>query len=118
MENSKQPTRPKGRTLVEFLNEKRELFPAEQKLLVSCAIGDPAEFAKALPDRMTEDNRIRAAFLRFLVLGGGGRPNWGLWHLQIAAYFTIHASRAVIKNIRLIGRNEEICSEVIRCLIP
>ena len=78
--------RPMGRTLDEFLRGDGKLWPAEQALLEACASGDwatiPADQrlrdacdrGETLPDgrprSCNETNRIRAAFLRFLALGG------------------------------------------------
>jgi hypothetical protein len=51
-----------------------QLPPAERKLLEACAKGEPASIDTALrPMRRTDENHIRAQFLRFLVLGGDER---------------------------------------------
>ena len=43
---------------------------AERALLEACRAGEVAQIGDQLPDESTDENRIRAAFLRFLVLGG------------------------------------------------
>ena len=60
------PQRPYGRSLSDF----GELKPAETLLLAQCRIGEHAIVSKARPDVATEDNTVRAEFLRFLLLGG------------------------------------------------
>jgi hypothetical protein len=65
--------RPKGRTLEEFFDGQRKLRPAEQVLLDACAGGQPANGGPSLPEQKTENNSIRAEFLRFLALGGDGQ---------------------------------------------
>lgn len=60
------PKRAKGRTLAEFL----PLQPAEQSLLDACAAGDWARVSSECPVERTDANAVRAAFLRFLCLGG------------------------------------------------
>ncbi|MCK6442707.1 hypothetical protein, partial [Elstera cyanobacteriorum] len=57
----------KGQTLKEFGN----LYPAESKLLAACRDGTVAEINVSRPERMKEENRVRAAFVRFLALGVG-----------------------------------------------
>lgn len=59
--------RPKGRSLGEF--KSRGLTPAEQDLLKRCVTGKPPQPGPR-PDKRTDQNRIRADFLRFLALGG------------------------------------------------
>ena len=46
------------------------LWPAEQKLLEHVRKGEPCEIGKERPTECTDENRIDAAFLRFLLLGG------------------------------------------------
>ncbi len=58
--------KPVGRTLTEF----EPLRPAERALLEACRTGEVAPIGDQPPDKSTDENRIRAAFLRFLVLGG------------------------------------------------
>jgi hypothetical protein len=58
-----------GRTLAEF----EPLQPAEQKLLEHCRIGEFAVIAEERPTESRPDNTVRAAFLRFLLLGGDER---------------------------------------------
>lgn len=56
----------KGRTLDEF----GELTPAEQKLLAACRAGEPAIISDDRPEKATDENTVRAEFVRFLALGG------------------------------------------------
>ncbi|CAE6728192.1 hypothetical protein [Candidatus Nitrotoga fabula] len=58
--------KPKGRTLAEF----EQLQPAEKLLLDACWKGATACFADSRPEAAHENNTVRAAFLRFLALGG------------------------------------------------
>lgn len=58
--------KPKGRTLDEF----KPLGQGEQQLLDACRNGEAAFLGAATPESATEAKRIRAAFLRFLLLGG------------------------------------------------
>jgi hypothetical protein len=67
-----QKKRPTGRTCGEFFTIGKVL-PAEEKLLEACANGEPGVVSISRPDSMTEQNRIRSAFFRFLVLGGDDR---------------------------------------------
>lgn len=60
------PKRPAGRTLAEF----QPLHPGEEKLLEACRTGGIASLGKARPEQSSQDNRVRAAFVRFLALGG------------------------------------------------
>lgn len=60
------PRKPAGRTLAEF----QPLKPAEQKLLEACRQGIVADISAERPEAATDDNTVRAAFLRFLALGG------------------------------------------------
>jgi sRNA-binding regulator protein Hfq len=69
-EEPTEPKRPKGRTLAEFLDNDGKLPPAEQELLEACASGGTATIADTRPDQGTKANSIRAAFVRFLALGG------------------------------------------------
>lgn len=57
---------PKGRTLAEF----QPLQPAESALLQACAEGEVAVLGKERPAEKTEENAVRASFIRFLALGG------------------------------------------------
>ena len=65
-----------GRSLRDFrIAEKgtlHGLLPAEEKLLDATARGEPCTIGHALPDDENEDNQVRGAFLRFLLLGGDG----------------------------------------------
>ena len=62
------PLKPKGRTLGEF----EPLQPAEKKLLAACRDGLETVIAAKRPEDATDENTVRAAFLRFLALGGDG----------------------------------------------
>lgn len=55
-----------GRTLADF----KQLSPAEQKLLAACRLGEFAKIAEVRPEAATDNNTVRAAFLRFLALDG------------------------------------------------
>ena len=59
-------SKPAGRTLVEF----QPLKPAELKLLDACRQGTEARISAERPVAANDDNTVRAAFLRFLALGG------------------------------------------------
>ena len=60
-------TRPLAeRRLSDFL----PLGPAEQLLLDCCRVGEMARLAEQRPEVPDPTNRIRASFLRFLLLGG------------------------------------------------
>jgi len=61
--------KPKGRTLAEF----EPLRPAEKLLLDACWQGEVAHIADSRPEAAHENNTVRAAFLRFLALGGDGQ---------------------------------------------
>lgn len=58
--------KPAGRTLEEF----QPLKPAEQKLLDACRLGEFAHISAERPESENNDNTVRAAFLRFIALGG------------------------------------------------
>ncbi|MBP6749510.1 MAG: hypothetical protein KA144_07720 [Xanthomonadaceae bacterium] len=58
--------KPWGRSLGDF----GTLGAAEKKLLTACKDGKLAKISKVRPSGETSDNRIRASFLRFLILGG------------------------------------------------
>ncbi len=66
--------RPLGRSLSEFrmagTGTPRGLFPAEERLLDVSRTGHVLSLAEARPQAATEQNRIRASFVRFLALGG------------------------------------------------
>lgn len=55
-----------GRSLNEFL----PLLPGEKRLLHACRQGDVAKLGTLVPDVPQDELRVRAAFLRFLLLGG------------------------------------------------
>ena len=63
-----------GRTLTDFyidgLAGPFGLHPAEVKLLEASLAGEECVLSEERPESPTEDNRVRSAFLRFLVLGG------------------------------------------------
>lgn len=61
--------KPKGRTFAEF----EPLRPAEKTLLDACWQGEVAHIADSCPEAEHENNTVRAAFLRFLALGGDGQ---------------------------------------------
>jgi hypothetical protein len=58
-----------GRALEDFL----PLLPAEQLLLRACRLGDVAKLGDAVPEAADDSCRVRAEFLRFLLLGGDAR---------------------------------------------
>ncbi len=66
--------RPFGRTLSDFRSEDattpNALFPAEERLLIAVAKGDPCQIGAECPLHPTQTNTIRAEFVRFLLLGG------------------------------------------------
>ena len=62
-------SRPHGRSLDDF----EPLLPAEKKLLECCRTGELAVIGDERPEEEGGDNGVRAAFVRFLVLGGGDR---------------------------------------------
>lgn len=62
----KLPLKVVGRSLREFM----PLKPAEKILLDACRMGKGAPISKNRPEQATEQNTIRATFLRFLALGG------------------------------------------------
>jgi hypothetical protein len=47
-----------------------ELKPAEQKLLTACVSGEQAVISEIRPTEPTDDNTVRAEFIRFMALGG------------------------------------------------
>ena len=65
-QSSSAPAHAFGRSLGDF----QQLSPAEQILLASCRQGEPADIGACRPDAETEANCVRAAFIRFLALGG------------------------------------------------
>ena len=58
--------KPFGRSLSDF----GQLAPAEELILSCCQKGDVALIATERPDVPTNENLVRAGFLRFLLLGG------------------------------------------------
>ena len=61
-----QPIRALGRSLSDF----EPLMIAERALLQACRIGGIAVISEQRPGQSTEENTVRAGFLRFLLLGG------------------------------------------------
>lgn len=57
---------PTGRTLIEFM----PLWPGERKLVDACRIGEAAALGSGRPECASPETRVRASFLRFLLLGG------------------------------------------------
>ncbi len=55
------------------LQEFEPLKPAERKLLDAALKGEPCSFGGGRPSSVTEENEVRADFLRFLALGGENR---------------------------------------------
>ena len=66
MAKASAPRCPPVRTLTEF----EPLLPGEQQLLVGCAEGRFTILQDERPQVGTDENRVRAAFIRFLALGG------------------------------------------------
>jgi hypothetical protein len=62
---AKRRTRAKWRSLVDF----QPLFSAERKLLAACEVGEVADVGDEVPSKKP-GVRIRADFLKFLMLGG------------------------------------------------
>lgn len=58
--------KPMGRALRDF----EPLQPGEQRLLNACALGEAAILGDAAPKLATDEQRVRATFVRFLLLGG------------------------------------------------
>lgn len=67
--------RGQGRKLEDFIIDtgdgKRGYYPAEQELLDAAMSGMPCVIADARPEEKTQHNRLRASFIRFLILGAG-----------------------------------------------
>ena len=61
-----QPIRALGRSLSDF----EPLLIAERILLQACRIGEIAMISEQRPEQATQENTVRAGFLRFLLLGG------------------------------------------------
>lgn len=64
-----QPMLAHGRSLSDF----EPLMIAEQMLLHACRMGEIAAISELRPEQATEQNTVRAGFLRFLLLGGDAR---------------------------------------------
>ena len=84
----------KGRTLAEFL----PLKPAEKLLLRDCGEGTVAPISDVRPEAPTDDNTVRAEFLRFLALGGDEQApvherGVGLYGAWIEGQLDMHAAR-------------------------
>ncbi|RMQ49513.1 hypothetical protein ALQ04_03436 [Pseudomonas cichorii] len=58
--------KPYGRSLSDF----GSLWPAERQLLEHCKAGTEAKVGLKLPVELSNSNRVRAEFIRFLALGG------------------------------------------------
>ncbi len=58
--------RPKGRSLADF----SPLSAAETKIRDAAAVGEMAKIGETRPDAASDEHTVRAAFLRFLALGG------------------------------------------------
>lgn len=63
---SQKPLKAAGRTLTEF----GVLKPGETILLDACRTGNVAILGKLRPEEPTDDNVVRASFVRFMALGG------------------------------------------------
>lgn len=61
--------KPLGRALADF----EPLRPGELQLLNACKKGELARLGDALPESSTDEKSVRAAFVRFLSLGGDER---------------------------------------------
>lgn len=74
VETASRPKRAFGRSLRDFREDRflseHGLWPAEETLLEAAALGQPCLIEWARPSEATEENRIRAGLLRFLLLGG------------------------------------------------
>jgi hypothetical protein len=57
------------------LQDFEPLLPAEHKLLATAIAGRQCSFAKSRPESATEENAVRADFVRFLALGGENRKS-------------------------------------------
>lgn len=69
------PKKPFGRRRSDF----GVLKPGEKKLLKECRLGRVASLGNTVPDLPTDENCVRADFLRFLLLGG---DEWAPVHEQ------------------------------------
>lgn len=58
--------KPLGRAVKDF----KPLRPGEQQLLDACRKGELANLGNTTPEPATDEQRVRAAFVRFLLLGG------------------------------------------------
>jgi len=109
MANATPPARPapgRGRSLDYFL----PLSPAEEKLLDGYRRGTMAEIGAGRPTEATPENRVSAAFVRFLALGGDeaaqghehGVELRGAWVEGTLAFESAElAHRLVLKDCRL-----------------
>ncbi|WP_342361230.1 hypothetical protein [Terrarubrum flagellatum] len=72
-----QPKKVFGRSLSDFESyvhsDGQPLWPAERELLEACRKGEPAKPDDPRPEKRLDDNRLRAGFVRFLLLGGDDR---------------------------------------------
>lgn len=101
--------KPAGRSLADFQALDQPLKPAEQKLLEACRLGTVANISPERPKEATDNNTVRAAFLRFLALGGDEQAPvhehgvqligaWiegelGMWAAKVPSNLTIGACR-------------------------
>ena len=60
------PNKPLGRALKDF----EPLMPGEWELLDACKKGELVSLGEETPESATDEQRVRAAFVRFLLLGG------------------------------------------------
>jgi hypothetical protein len=68
------PKRAFGRALADFQIEEastpHRLHPAEERLLICAGRGELCDLGDGVPAIAADENRVRADFLRFLILGG------------------------------------------------
>ncbi len=131
------PARAYGRSLGDF----PDLSPAEKKLLAGCRLGERVIIGEKRPEQESDANRLRAAFVRFLALGGDAetpvheygvmlRGAWltgvldieaataahriGLWQCRIER---IEARQSTLKFLNLSGCRVEgdLMGEGLRC---
>lgn len=76
-----------GRSLSDF----EPLFPLEQALLKACSKGEVAQGQAECPEEPTSDNKVRAEFIRFLLLGGDDRVALHERGVQLSKAFVLGA---------------------------
>ena len=76
-----------GRSLSDF----EPLLPLEQELLKACSKGDIAQGQAECPEEATSDNKVRAEFIRFLLLGGDDRVAIHERGVQLSKAFVLGA---------------------------